>query len=196
MTKHLTFTPQMVEAVRHYTQDPTHNRTAAYRAAFDCEGATAHNVNCRASKLFKHPLVAEAVKHIEHVTLAVAAVDAQWVTDRLVRLAEFNISKFMVVRPDGTAYYNFTDATEDDWYCIDEYSVDTVMRPQGGEVVAVEKVRLKTVPRTAALKMIGDLAGVQAFRENLGLSGPDGGPIAIRNFNDFYDDPAETEPTP
>lgn len=177
------FTHEMGAALAHYLADPTRNKVAAYRATHDCAGMTAYSVNARAKRLFNHEIVQESVKHLNAVCLHKAEVNAQWIMDRLQRIADFNIDKFMVVGPDGLARYDFSEATEDDWYCIDEYSVDTVAKPgKGDEPVIVEKVKIKTASRMNALKLLGELASVAAFKDNLHVTGE----VVVRNFNDFY----------
>lgn len=98
-------------------------------------------------------------------------VDKGWILRRAKLLADFNISKF--IRNDGVdAVYDFSTATQDDWYCIEEYVTEqSFRRVAGGETVPVDKLKIKTPSKIAALKLLGDHVDVQAFSENVNVSG-------------------------
>jgi len=189
------YTAEETAALQHFMSDPTRNKTAAYRRAFDCSGMSEHQINCRASALFKRPHIATAVEHVTAQAIHKAELNAQYVAERLRLIADFNISKFMRLDERGAAYYDFSEATEDDWYCIAEYTVDSkaLITPEGNAKGVVEKVKIKATSRLQALKLIGDLTSVQAFRENLGLTGGDAGDVKPKSFNDFYGEEASDD---
>ena len=103
--------------------------------------------------------------------LQIECVDAEWVLRRARLIADFNIKKFITVTEAGDAVYNFTKATDDDWYCIDEYVTEQSYRGMKGFKVPVDKLKIKTAGRLAALKLVGDHVKVQAFKENIEHSG-------------------------
>lgn len=93
-------------------------------------------------------------------------INADWVLKRAKLLADFNISKFIKLE-DDKAVYDFSSATTDDWYCIEEYTTEiSFQKAASGDLIPVEKFRIKTVSKIAALKLIGDHVNVQAFRES------------------------------
>lgn len=165
-----TFTARMQKVVEHYVNDPTRNKVAAYRAGYDCSRMTVHVVSVRAAELFKHPIVSQVTAQLHDEFKRAAKVDALWVLEKLQMLAEFNIARFIVTQDDGTAVYDFSNATEDDWYCISEYSTDIVQRRAENGVYEVEKIKLKPHCRLKAIELIGKLTGVKAFSENVDIN--------------------------
>ena len=155
-------TDKMLKALNYYAKDPKKCKVDAYRYAYDVSRMKDYVIARRASELFKHPRVAEALEAIDEEAAKVTGIDASWVLNKLKLLAEFNINKFIVLR--GTqAYYDFSNATDDDWYCISEYSRDTVTKAVGDKLVEVEKIKIKPNCKLTALRLIGQHVGVGAF---------------------------------
>ena len=99
-------------------------------------------------------------------------VDSAWVLKRARLLADFNISKFLITVGGRDAAYDFSGATVDDWYCIEEYTTEQSYRAAaGGEPVPVDKMKIKAASKIQALKLVGQHVDVQAFRENVDISG-------------------------
>ncbi len=103
--------------------------------------------------------------------LQIECVDAEWVLRRARLIADFNIKKFITVTDEGDAVYNFSKATDDDWYCIDEYVTEQSYRGMKGFEVPVDKLKIKTAGRLKALELVGKHVTVQAFKENVEHSG-------------------------
>lgn len=103
--------------------------------------------------------------------LQIECVDAEWVLRRAKLIADFSIKKFINVTEAGDAVYDFSKATDDDWYCIDEYVTEESYKQMDGLQVPVNKIKIKTASRLAALKLVGDHIKVQAFKENIEHSG-------------------------
>lgn len=82
-------------------------------------------------------------------------VDALWILKRAVLLADFNINRFIAVH-NGNAVYDFTDATDDDWYCISEYTADTIERGTSDDEnrYLVDKVKLKGYDKIRSLELV------------------------------------------
>lgn len=160
----------MQQAVSHYLQDPTRNKVAAYRSAYDCSRMTVHVVAVRAAELFRHPLVSQVVQQAQREAQEEAKVDAAWVLKRLKLLADFNISKFLVVTEEGKAVYDFSNATDEDWYCIDEYTTEVKLKKDEDGFYPVEKVKVKAVARLRVIEMIGKLTDVKAFSDTLDVN--------------------------
>ena len=92
------------------------------------------------------------------------AVDiAAGVLHRALLLADFNIRRFIEIDESGKAYYNFKDATEEDWYCISEYSCDLVPQGKGDDRIYVDRIKLKAYDKLRALELVGKHASVGAF---------------------------------
>jgi hypothetical protein len=173
------FTAKMQAALGHYARDPSRSKVAAYKHAYDCSRMQTQTIAVRATELFKHPLMAQAVSHMKAAAAKTVAIDAAWVLKRAALLANFNIKKFIKKQADGTAVYDFTTATDDDWYCIDEYTVDTIAKGRGADAYEVDRVKLKSVSKIAALKMVGDHVDVKAFQENVNHTGA----VVLANLN-------------
>ena len=78
------FTAKMGAAVAYYA---THrSKTAAYRHAYQCANMKPATVNHEAYELFRHPLVAQAVRCIEAEAAATVKIDAAWVLTQAVEL--------------------------------------------------------------------------------------------------------------
>ena len=182
------FTAKMQKALAHYVADPRRNKVAAYRSAYNCESMTVKVVAVKAYELFKHPIFAQTVTQLLATAAADVRIDAAWVLKRASRLADFNISAFITIQDDGTAVYDFSTATDDDWYCISEYTVEAIHKGSGKQAYIVDKTKLKAHCKLKALELVGKHTEVQAFREQLSLSGPGGEPLAPRSLNDFYKD--------
>lgn len=164
MAKKRQLTPKMRKALDYYAKDPNKNKSDAYRHAYSASRMNDNVVHVRASELFNHPLMAEAVEQMNAEAAKHRAIDASWVLAKLQLLAEFNINKFIVIRNDK-AYYDFSKATDDDWYCISEYSRDTVTKAVGEDLIEVDKVKLKAACKLTALKLAGQHVGVGAFQQ-------------------------------
>lgn len=165
------FTVKMQKAVAYYARDPKRCKADAYRHAYDCSKMQQHIVTIRAVELFKHPLVAQVVQQILAHAAAKVAIDAAWVLKRAALLADFNIKKFIKKQEDGTAIYDFSTATDDDWYCISEYTVDTLVKGSGKSAYEVDRVKLRTTCKIQALKLVGQHTNVQAFKETVEHTG-------------------------
>lgn len=99
-------------------------------------------------------------------------IDAGWVLKRAKMIADFNISKFLVISEHGDAAYDFSGATRDDWYCIEEYTTEQSYRAAaGGAPVPVDKMKIKTASKLKALELVGKHVNVQAFKEQVELTG-------------------------
>ena len=123
------------------------------------------------------PQIADAIADAMTERSAETKIDSAWVLKRAALLADFNIGKFVVVGDNGLGCYDFTSATLDDWYCIQEYTVKQVFK----NVIPVTEVKLKRFDVLRALELVGKHVDVQAFREVKEITGPGGGPIKTIN---------------
>lgn len=111
-------------------------------------------------------------KHLADLEMQeVMTIDAYWVLRRAALLADFNINSF--VRNDEKGlYYDFSEATHDDWYCISELTTEVLV---GSDRVPFNKVKIKTFNKLQALDLVGKHVHVGAFNNNITLSSGDGG---------------------
>lgn len=168
------FTAKMQKALAHYARDPDRSTVAAYRHAYNCSGMKDSTVSVKAAELFnQHPLMAQAVSQVKATAAAKVGIDAAWVLRRLGLLADFNIRKFLK-RVEGRVYYDFSRATDDDWYCISEITMDEldpIYNVTAGELIPVSSIKIKAESKRAALKLVGDHVNVQAFKAQIEHTG-------------------------
>ena len=157
-------TLKMRAALDYYAKDPKKSKADAYRHGYNASRMKDETIRVRSNELFANPLMVEAVEAMNKEAAKLRGIDASWVLAKLQLLAEFNINKFIVIRNDK-AYYDFSKATDDDWYCISEYSRDTVTKAVAGDLVEVEKIKLKAACKLTALKLAGQHIGVGAFQQ-------------------------------
>jgi phage terminase small subunit len=174
-TEHLAqFTAKMQKAFTHFAKH--RNKSEAYRYAYNCENMQDETIRIRAWELFEHPLVAAAVSAMKATAAATVKIDAAWVLKRAALLADFNLRSFLKI-VDGKLYYDFAKATDDDWYCISELTMDEVdgmlKVDSTGEMalIPVTSIKIKAERKQAALKLVGDHVNVQAFKSQVEHTG-------------------------
>jgi phage terminase small subunit len=168
------FTAKMQKAFTHFAKH--RNKSEAYRYAYDSENMKEDTIRTRAWELFEHPLMAAAVSSMMATAAETVKIDAAWVLKRSALLANFNIRKFLR-RVKNKMYYDFSQATDDDWYCISELTMEDadpiVVHGVEGEMdlIPVSRIKIKAERKQAALKLVGDHIDVQAFKENVEHTG-------------------------
>lgn len=133
----------------------------------------------RESKISFDEIADESVSDMvqQHIDIHAMQIDALWVLKRAALLADFNIRKFIKVDGGGNAVYDFSEATDDDWYCISEYTVDEIARGTGDDQFFVDRVKLKSFDKLRALELVGKHIDVGAFEDKLKLLGDEANPI-------------------
>lgn len=169
------FTANQFVALQNYVKNGG-NKTAAYRAAYN--PSTVGAATASAYQLFNQWYMVAAVKLIDEAAMELLnqklndmVIDKAWVLHRAALLANFNIKKFIVVDELGNAVYDFKNATDDDWYCISEYTVDEISSGERDKTYQVERVKLKTVDKLRALELVGKHVDVQAWKEQVETTG-------------------------
>lgn len=174
------FTEKQIRCLQEYIN--TGSKFKAYMAAYEPSPSTSYKViRNMARVLFGQWYMKAALEIITHNATEFAnsrftkmSIDAGWVLHRAALLADFNIRKFIRTDSNGNAVYDFSNATDEDWYCISEYTVDEIAKGSGDGRYLVERVKLKTVDKIRALELVGRHVQVQAFRDNIDLSSKDG----------------------
>ncbi len=170
------YTKKQLTALHHYVVNG--NKVEAYRFAYDVDTMKEKTIVDRAKDLWRTQPMKNAVVLIQaaalerqNKTMDQIVIDAAWVLKRTALLADFNIKRFIKFNAQGEAYYDFSEATDDDWYCISEYTVDTLQRGSGDDKYNVDRVKIKTVDKLKALELVGKHIDVQAFKEQIEQSG-------------------------
>lgn len=164
------FTQRHAVAFAHYAEHRI--KSQAFAHATDTTGMDKRTIWREGWKLFAHPAMKQAIKQLDAEVYAKAGIDAAWVLERATRLADFDISKFIRVDDDtGTAVYDFSAATDDDWYCISEYTADKVIKGAQDGKYEVERVKIKGHCKLRALELVGKHTAVQAFVEKVEHTG-------------------------
>ena len=170
-------TDKQVVAADHWvaTVPSSRSYTQSYRHAYNVESMGESAQRREALTLFKLPHIVEYVTQrmlmigrrelqLRKERQQHGEIDAAYVLHKAWLLAEFNIRKFIKLEEKtGYPYYDFRDADDDDWWCIDEMSIDTVVSGGTHDRLYVDKVKIKTTKRRDALKLIGDHVKVAAF---------------------------------
>jgi phage terminase small subunit len=171
MTKKLT--PKQQRFIDEYLVD-LNGAQAAIRAGYSRR--TADRI---AHETLRKPAVASAVAERMRARSEKVGADAEWVLRRLVAEAESDLADLYDevgnLRPPR------------DWPAIWRTGlvagVETFMVPKGqdaeGKPVYAEVRKLKLADRTRIVEMIGKHVRVGAFRDQVGLSAPDGGPVQV-----------------
>lgn len=147
---------------------------AAVRAGYSARTASA----C-ATRLLKHVKVRAAILKITKTKTKEAGVDAAWLLRRLADEAEADVQDLF--GKDGKI--KSIEEWPEIWRkgLVAGMDVETLYEGKGKDreaVGTVAKVRLSD--RVKRLELIGRHVNVQAFRDQLGHSGPDGGPIQVQ----------------
>lgn len=177
-------TPEQETMLSYYLRDPDRSRINAYLCAYGNQGVTRATLLRRARRAFDHATIQEVIALALRNSQQQANIDANWIMERLTALATFSLDKFTIVDEEtGTLYYDFSGATAEELWCIEEYTCDGYRRGADG-AVTVGKIKVKIPPRLKALELMGRLAAVGAFAD----SGQPAETAGRRTLSDFYDD--------
>lgn len=125
------------------------------------------------------PCISDAIGFVLDERSKETKIDAAWVLKRAALLADFNLNRFLTVTDEGQAIFDFTNATDDDWFCISEYTADMISRDAGDLKHDARRIKLKTFDRLRALELVGKHVDVNAFKDRIEHTGPRGGPIQL-----------------
>lgn len=146
-----------MEVINYFVSHPAMSKRAAYQAVRPGE------TQGPADKFWRRPEVqTECAARQKLVDLDRLPTPSRLI-DRCMCLLEFNIGKFIRVQPGGGVVYDFTDATPDDWWAIQELKVQTLgkaVKP-GAEPLEVTKLEFKTADRLKSLHLMKELLGLE-----------------------------------
>lgn len=129
------------------------DKVKAYRSAYKCGTLKDSTIKSRANTVHNNENVRAALDAAMERINQQGVVNTNWIMKRLMLLADFNINKFVRVdpnRPDAP-YCDFSEATDDDWYCIGELTEQKVNRGFGDEQVELSTIKLKGIDKLGAL---------------------------------------------
>lgn len=157
-------------ALHHYVING--NKVESYRHAYNTENMNEKSTYNRAKELWRKDYMKQACLLIEEEAMKKLSERADkiadhklWVLEKAILLASFNIRRFIRVDDQGNAVYDFTDATDDDWYCISEYTVDEIAKGSKDDKFFVDRVKLKSFDKLKALELVGKHVNVGAFKD-------------------------------
>jgi phage terminase small subunit len=145
------------------------NKSAAYRHAYSTSNMKTETVNRRATDVFSRERVNSYVESAMAEAANKAIINATWVLEKAALIAGFSLGKFIVLEK-GKIFYDFSKATDDDWYCIGELVIDTGRANTRG-LYPANSVKIKTLDKLKALDTVGRHVSVQAFKERIALAG-------------------------
>jgi phage terminase small subunit len=132
------------------------NGTAAViRAGYSVNGAKQV-----ASKLLKHPQVAEAVAEGQAAITKRNQVDQDWVIQNLKRIAQANMMDYMRVQPDGNALGDLSKLTRDQAYAISEIVCEEYVDGTGKAARRVKSTKFKLKDTIRANELLGKNLGM------------------------------------
>ena len=98
-----------------------------------------------------------------------ANLSAEYIIGKYMDLLENDLSRFIRKDKNGNPYYDFTDATTEDFRVISELTVDKMQKGRGDTAVPVERVRIKEYDKLRILEALGKHLGL--FTENVNIKG-------------------------
>lgn len=158
---------------------------AAIRAG--CNNSNQASAGQSGYEFLKNPDVQEYIQALQKERSQNTKIDAQWLLDRLAVEATADVrdlyDEFGAVRPIGEWPLIFRQGLIQGIDVEESYEeVDDPEYPDEGRKRRVSRGRVtkfKLDSRVKRLELIGRHIGVQAFREQIGLSSPTGGPIEV-----------------
>jgi phage terminase small subunit len=146
-----------------------------FRNGFDKEKAMRkHGYNTvHTFVVFARPDVQEYIEERMRKMAEKAELNAEWVLKRWARYADapLTLAKYRKVAEDGSLYYDFTGATEDELALITEMAVEMFTDGKGDDAREVRRMKIGIVDPKAALDSIAKHLGM--FKEKIEISGGD-----------------------
>lgn len=152
---------------------------AAIRAGYSKNGAGQTGF-----LLLKNPEIQKLISESRSQVENKLDISAERIRQEYARVAFSNIRKYGEWDASGRATMKpSTDLSDDETAAISEITVTTTVRDDG-DIAVVSKMKL--APKLQALEGLCKMQGL--FLERHELSGPGGGPIAVRDATELSDD--------
>ena len=98
-----------------------------------------------------------------------ADLSAEYIIKKYMDLLETDLTKFICKDESGNPYYDFTEATEEDFRVVQELTVDQMQQGRGDDAVPVKRVRIKEYDKLRILEALGKHLGM--FTDNVKIKG-------------------------
>lgn len=138
------------------------DKTAAYNHVYKRRGKAFNE------KFWRRQIIKQCIEEFEKGVgkKALQIMEDQGITkgyiqSKLKLLVEFNIRKFLVIK-EGVPFYNFKDASDDDWYCLTEMTANEVLSFISTEdmLIPVNAVKIKPNCKIKAMELLGKTEGL------------------------------------
>ena len=168
-------TPKQQRFVAEYLVDLNATQ-AAIRA-----GYSAKTAEQQGPRLLGNVGVATAIAAGMRARSEQTGIDAKWVLRRLGEQAEADLADLY----DEQGNLRHPKEWPEVWRKGLVAGVETFMVPKGqdadGKAIYAEVRKVKLIDRTKTIELIGKHVNVGAFREQVGLSNPEGGPVQVED---------------
>ncbi len=131
-------------------------------------GYTKKTARITASKLLTNSNILKYIQEQQAKRCTRTKVNADWVLDRLAKIAEGSLGDFIVIPEDGSPpYYDFRKATPEQLRLMETCQIDTT---QIGKLKTT-KIKVGLASQLKALELIGKHVDVKAFQERVEHTG-------------------------
>ena len=141
------------------------------RQALLATGYSDTTAGSAAPMIFAHPMIQAAIEKRRERLQSRFELTEDWVVGQLVERAKSGkiLAQFRKVDDDGTLYWDFEGATEEELALVTELGVEFYTEGRGGEERQVKKFKLKEPDVHGALMALGRHLGI--FNDKLEVSG-------------------------
>lgn len=155
------------------------NKTQAFRCGYPLNKSQKHVQSIRAQELFNRPEVIERVAELHAVKAQIAEdefeVNARYVLKRLVDIDRMDVLDILEdtgglrpIKEWPIIWRNF----------IQQFEIEEIFAGRGDERLSIGLLKkIKWPDKIRNLELLGKHIDVSAFKENLQLTGPGGGPV-------------------
>ena len=168
-------TPKQEAFAQAYVE--TSNASEAYRRAYNAENTKDTVVHVKAAELMRNGKVTVRIAELQQAIAKRHEISIDRIVKELSLIGFSNMSDFIKVQPDGSAYVDLSGLTRDKAAAISEVTSEVYMEGSGEEARAVKRTKFKLSDKRAALVDLGKHLGM--FIERKELTGPNGGPINV-----------------
>lgn len=166
-------TPKQQRFVEEYLKD-LNAKQACIRAGYSAKTAAQQG-----PRLLTFAGVAAAISAAIQARSQKTGIDAEWVLRRLAAQAEADLADLY----DEQGNLRHPKDWPEVWRKGLVSGVESFMVPKGqdddGKPIYAEVRKVKLIDRTRTVELIGKHVNVGAFREQVGLSDPEGGPVQV-----------------
>jgi phage terminase small subunit len=157
---------RMTKFVSEYLTNGFDSAAAAIAAGYSVKYA-ASQANRLLATAYVQRLIRDHLGQLQERTM----VTGEAVVNELAKIAFANMGRFVRIDDNGQPYYDFTEATEDDWAAVTELNIEEVTVGPATQ----RKVKFKLGPKAQTLHDLGEY--FKLFTRRTELLGPNGSPL-------------------